>query len=33
MLSLLDKHYHVSSLNHPVSKEFNQLCAHTLPLW
>jgi hypothetical protein len=25
--------YHVSSLNHPVSKEFNQLCAHTLPLW
>jgi hypothetical protein len=25
--------YHVSSLIHPVSKEFNQLCAHTLPLW
>jgi hypothetical protein len=25
--------YHVSSLNHPVSKEFNQLCAHTLSLW
>jgi hypothetical protein len=24
--------YHVSSLNHPVSKESNQLCAHTLPL-
>jgi hypothetical protein len=31
-LSPLDWHYHVSSLNHPVSKEFNQLCAHTLPL-
>jgi hypothetical protein len=29
----LDRHYHVSSLNHPVSKDFNQLCAHTLPLW
>jgi hypothetical protein len=25
--------YHVSSLNHPISKEFNQLCAHTFPLW
>jgi hypothetical protein len=25
--------YHVSSLNHLVSKEFYQLCAHTLPLW
>jgi hypothetical protein len=25
--------YHVSSLNHPVSKEFYHLCAHTLPLW
>jgi hypothetical protein len=24
--------YHVSSLIHPVSKEFNQLCVHTLPL-
>jgi hypothetical protein len=24
--------YHVSSLIHPVSKEFYQLCAHTLPL-
>jgi hypothetical protein len=24
--------YHVSSLNHPISKEFYQLCAHTLPL-
>jgi hypothetical protein len=32
-LSPLDRHYHVSSLNHPVSKEFNQLCAHSLPLW
>jgi hypothetical protein len=31
--SPLDKYYHISSLNHPVSKEFNQLCAHTLPLW
>jgi hypothetical protein len=29
----LDRHYHISSLNHPISKEFNQLCAHTLPLW
>jgi hypothetical protein len=29
----LDNHYHVSSLNHPVSNEFNQLYAHTLPLW
>jgi hypothetical protein len=27
----LDRYYHVSSLSHPVSKEFNQLCAHTLP--
>jgi hypothetical protein len=26
-LSPLDRHYHISSLNHPVSKEFNQLCA------
>jgi hypothetical protein len=25
--------YHVFSLNHPVSKEFYQLYAHTLPLW
>jgi hypothetical protein len=30
-LSPLDRHYHVSSLNHPVSKEFNQLCAQSLP--
>jgi hypothetical protein len=29
----LDRYYHVSSLKHPVSKEFNQFCAHTLPLW
>jgi hypothetical protein len=28
----LDKYYHVSSLNHPVSKEFNQLYAHALHL-
>jgi hypothetical protein len=27
----LDRYYHVSSLSHPVRKEFNQLCAHTLP--
>jgi hypothetical protein len=32
-LSSLDGHYHISSLNHPISKESNQLCAHTLPLW
>jgi hypothetical protein len=25
--------YHVSSLNHLISKEFYQLCAHTLPFW
>jgi ATPase subunit of ABC transporter with duplicated ATPase domains len=25
--------YNVSSLNHMVSKEFYQLCTHTLPLW
>jgi hypothetical protein len=30
-LSPLDSHYHVSSLNHPISKEFNQLCAHNSP--
>jgi hypothetical protein len=32
MQAPLDKHYHASSLNHPISKEFNQLCVHTLPL-
>jgi hypothetical protein len=32
-LSPLGRHYHVSSLNHPVSKEFNQLCAYSLPIW
>jgi hypothetical protein len=32
-LSPLDRHYHISSLNHPVSKEFSQLCAHSLPFW
>jgi hypothetical protein len=25
----LDRHYHVSSLNHPASKESNQLCAQS----
>jgi hypothetical protein len=29
----IDRHYHISSLNHPISKKFNQLYAHTLPLW
>jgi hypothetical protein len=29
-LSPLDRHYHVSALNHPVRKESNKLCAHTL---
>jgi hypothetical protein len=29
----LDKQYKVFSLNHPVSKEFYQLCAHSLPFW
>jgi hypothetical protein len=32
-LSPLDRHYHVSSLNHLVSKEFNQLCAQSLSLF
>jgi hypothetical protein len=32
-LSLLDSIYHVSSLNHLISKKFNQLCAQSLPLW
>jgi hypothetical protein len=31
-LSPLDNYYHVSSLNHPVSKGFNQLYACTLAL-
>jgi hypothetical protein len=29
----LDRHYYVSFLNHPVSKEFNQLSAQTLSHW
>jgi hypothetical protein len=29
-LSSLDRFYHVSSLNHPVSREFYKFCAYSL---
>jgi hypothetical protein len=33
MLSPLDKHYHVSSLNHPISQSSTNFVHITLPLW